>query len=89
MEKVKKTARLDGWVTLNLGGEKRFAGIVSGHRKLSDGEEIFTSEVSRIFQEDGVTKIETRNTIYTLGQYDEKLYTKLRDAGMDVVSEEN
>lgn len=89
MEKVKKTARLDGWATLNLGGEKRFAGAVSGHHKLLDGEEIFTSEVSRIFQEDGVTKIETRNTIYTLGQYNEKLYTKLRDAGMDVVSEEN
>lgn len=65
MGQVKKTARLDGWVTLKLADSQRFAGVVSGHPKLPDGQEIFTSEVSRIFQEDGLTKIETRNTIYT------------------------
>lgn len=89
MANSKQTARLDGWVTLKLGNTQRFAGIVSGHPKLPDGEEIFTSEVNRIFQEDDVTKLETRNTVYTLGQYSEELFKKLKDVGMPVMEEWN
>jgi hypothetical protein len=85
----KQTARLDGWVTLKLGDTQRFAGIVSGHPTLPDGQEIFTSEVNRIFQEDNVTKVETRNTIYTLGQYSETLFKKLHDVGMPVMEDWN
>ena len=78
--KTKPTARLDKWATITLYDELRYCGIVSGHRKLSEGEEIFTSKVEKI-SDDGKT-VETRNTIYTLGEFSQELQDRLAGYGI-------
>jgi len=76
-------ARLDGWALINL-GPQRYAGIVSGHPKLPDGQQIFTSEVEKILPgENGeAMRIETRNTIYILGEFDQELSDQLIAVGL-------
>jgi len=84
---LKPTARLDKWCVIRLGdGKKRFLGVVSGHKKLKDGEEIFTSEVIKEYQDGeeviapdavpGTWWVETRNTVYTLGEPSSEIAVK-------------
>ena len=83
---MKPTARLDKWSVIQLEGSTRYLGIVSGHPKLKDGEEIFTSALIRKFQDGeevipadatpGQWRIETKNTIYILGEPDSELAVK-------------
>lgn len=76
---MKPRARLDKWASFLLGDSPRFAGVVSGHPKLPTGEKIFTSEVLDVKMDgERPVQIETRNTVYELGDYSEETAKDLR-----------
>jgi len=63
----KQTAHLDKWSSIQLGdGHVRYLGVVTGHPTLPEGEEIFTSPVIQVLEEG--KRVETKNTVYTLGE---------------------
>jgi hypothetical protein len=76
--KPKQSAHLDKWSTIQLGdGHVRYLGIVTGHPTLPEGEEIFTSPVVDVREEDGIKIVETRNTVYTLGEPSSESFDKI------------
>jgi hypothetical protein len=80
---VKQTAKLDKWATVIIVEDLRYAGTVSGHPKIEDGTLIYTSNVLRVYEEDGVKMVETRNTVYTLGEFSPDLAANMRTLGMN------
>ena len=85
---MKQTAKLDKWATVVIVGELRYAGTVSDHPKIEDGTLIYTSKVERVYEKDGVPMVETRNTVYTLGEFSSDLAANMKALGMsgDVVN---
>lgn len=83
MARIKPIAQLRDWASFQLEGKTRFAGIVSGHPKIKDGEEMFTSAMVAMTNVDGVKKVETQNTIYILvGEPSTELHNKLQGLGL-------
>lgn len=77
--KFKPQARLEKWCAVLFAGQKRYMGEIVGHPTRQDGLPCCTTDIVKI-HEDG--KIETKNTIYTLGEFDEKLQEKMNILGL-------
>lgn len=86
---MKPEVKLDKWVVTFFVNTARLGGIVSGHSRLPDGDEIFTSPVEKWTENKDAAgrisiQVETRNTIYNLGEFGTELRERLEREGMTV-----
>ena len=81
---MKPEVKLDKWVVIFFGSSPRLAGIVYGHPRLPDDDEIFTSLIENWTDTDTGTRVETKNTIYNLGEFGTELRDRLEREGMTV-----
>jgi len=62
---MKPTVRIENWRLINLRGKPRLYGDVCGHPRTGHEKGVVTSHILEI--DEGLSKAETRNTIYLLG----------------------
>jgi len=62
---MKSEVRIENWRFVQVEGKHKLYGDVYGHPRIGDGKGVFTSSVLEI--DEGLQRVETRNTIYLLG----------------------
>jgi hypothetical protein len=62
---MKPTVRIENWRLINFRGKPRLYGDVCGHPRTGHEKAVVTSHILEI--DEGLSKAETRNTIYLLG----------------------
>ena len=62
---MKPIVRIENWRVIKLRGKPRLYGDVCGHPRTGDEKSVVTSHILEI--DEGLSKAETRNTIYLLG----------------------
>jgi hypothetical protein len=64
---------------VTFAGQRRYLGEIQGHPTRANGLPCCTTDIVKI-HENGT--IETRNTVYTLGKFDQKLQDKMNLLGL-------